>query len=136
VSDDAFRPWLGRNSLDDVEPPLFAGEPEHCSLCGEPGHTHDDHHAHSKTQRLLDVEAERDGLQLKNRELASALHDLGARHEELELSYRQLALELDAARGSLDLCRKERGEALDKCREPAIDEGDAWLGEPHPESKF
>ena len=24
-------------------PPLFAGEPEHCSLCGEPGHTHDDH---------------------------------------------------------------------------------------------
>lgn len=24
-------------------PPLFAGEPEHCSLCGEAGHTHDDH---------------------------------------------------------------------------------------------
>lgn len=22
---------------------LFEGEPEHCSLCGEPGHTHDDH---------------------------------------------------------------------------------------------
>jgi multidrug efflux pump subunit AcrA (membrane-fusion protein) len=25
------------------QPPLFAGEPEHCSLCGEPGHVHDDH---------------------------------------------------------------------------------------------
>jgi hypothetical protein len=28
---------------DDEQPPLFAGEPEHCSLCGEAGHTHDDH---------------------------------------------------------------------------------------------
>lgn len=25
------------------KPPLFEGEPEHCSLCGEAGHTHDDH---------------------------------------------------------------------------------------------
>lgn len=25
------------------DPPLFEGEPERCSLCGEPGHTHDDH---------------------------------------------------------------------------------------------
>lgn len=29
--------------MGSTEPPLFAGEPEHCSLCGEPGHTHDDH---------------------------------------------------------------------------------------------
>ena len=28
---------------DDEQPPLFAGEPANCSLCGEAGHTHDDH---------------------------------------------------------------------------------------------
>lgn len=28
------------------EPPLFVGEPEHCALCGKPGHTHDDHWAY------------------------------------------------------------------------------------------
>lgn len=29
--------------MTDDGPPLFDGEPGKCSLCGEPGHTHDDH---------------------------------------------------------------------------------------------
>lgn len=34
---------LVRDIPPDARPPLFDGEPERCSLCQEPGHTHDDH---------------------------------------------------------------------------------------------
>lgn len=34
------------------EVPLFEGEPDHCSLCGAPGHTHDDHWVFAEVERL------------------------------------------------------------------------------------
>lgn len=40
----------GPEPLPDV--PLFEGEPEHCSLCGEAGHTHDDHWIFAEVERL------------------------------------------------------------------------------------
>lgn len=53
-----------------AEIPLFEGEPDHCSLCSEPGHTHDDHwlFQHEPIQRL----------QARIQELE---HQLGILHE-------------------------------------------------------
>jgi hypothetical protein len=34
------------------EVPLFEGEPDHCSLCGAPGHTHDEHWIFDEVERL------------------------------------------------------------------------------------
>lgn len=44
VEADVLRPSLAAEALAEVDPAfLFAGEPANCSLCGEAGHTHDDH---------------------------------------------------------------------------------------------
>lgn len=45
---------LKRDQMKLPEKPLFDGEPGHCSLCSEPGHTHDDHwlFQHELVQRL------------------------------------------------------------------------------------
>jgi hypothetical protein len=43
---------LGELQKATPELPLFEGEPDHCSLCGAPGHTHDDHWIFAEVERL------------------------------------------------------------------------------------
>lgn len=80
---------------NENEPPLFEGEPERCSLCGESGHTHDDHSSPSLKAIVAKLEEE--------------LADAKRQYESLALAFENSEREL----GELAFAKKELAEFRD-----------------------
>jgi hypothetical protein len=93
---------LGDLQKSTPEIPLFEGEPGHCSLCGDAGHTHDDHWIFSEVERLglrTCTRAERDILDLLEGIPPEAIGKYGASPGENWEPLRRAIRALREARG-------------------------------------